>query len=59
MNVATLQTPHANGNSGAGAADQRPVVVIPPRRPDRTYARRGNLILPLRFARRMAGWNDR
>jgi hypothetical protein len=60
---------HANDNdndndSAVGAADedaanQRPVVTIPARGPEHAYARRGNLILPLRFARRMGGWNIR
>jgi hypothetical protein len=36
----------------------RPVVRILRRRPNATYARSGNVILPLRFAQRMAGWLD-
>ena len=43
----------ANDNGDSGTA---PVVTIPAHRPEQTYARSGNLILPLRFARRLAGW---
>ena len=34
----------------------RPVVRVPRARADATYARSENVILPLRFARRMTGW---
>jgi hypothetical protein len=34
----------------------RPVVRVPRARTDATYARSENVILPLRFARRMTGW---
>ena len=40
------------------ADDEQPVVTIPAGHPERAYVRRGGLILPLRFARRMAGWQD-
>jgi hypothetical protein len=36
----------------------KPVVRAPRGRTDATYARSENVILPLRFARRMAGWQD-
>jgi hypothetical protein len=35
----------------------RPVVRAPRRRADATYARSGNVILPLAFAQRMPGWH--
>ncbi|HVY40085.1 MAG TPA: hypothetical protein VHM31_19230 [Polyangia bacterium] len=35
---------------------ERPVVRAPRRRQDETYARWENLILPMRFAVRMQGW---
>jgi hypothetical protein len=34
----------------------KPVVRVPRGRADATYARSENVLLPLRFARRMAGW---
>jgi hypothetical protein len=34
----------------------KPVVRVPRGRADATYARSDNVILPLRFAQRMAGW---
>jgi len=37
---------------------ERPVVRASRRRKDETYARWENLILPMRFAVRMAGWQD-
>jgi len=43
---------HANDN----ALPERPEVRIPAGRPEHTYARFGNLLLPLRFAQRMEGW---
>jgi hypothetical protein len=46
--------PAANDNAG-----ERPVVWTPARRPDATYARSTNVILPLRFARRMPQWPGR
>jgi hypothetical protein len=36
-----------------------PVVHTPRHRPDATYARSANVILPLRFAERMPGWHLR
>ena len=33
-----------------------PVVRAPRRRPDAPYARSANVLLPLRFAERMRGW---
>ena len=47
------QAPAANDNAYATG---KPVVRIPRGRADKTYARSENVILPLRFARRMAGW---
>jgi hypothetical protein len=44
---------HANDN---GVCDERPVVRVPVGRPEQAYAHQGNLILPLRFARLMPGW---
>jgi hypothetical protein len=49
----------ANDNAERDLAAQPPVVVIQARSPEHAYARRENLILPLRFARRMAGWSHR
>jgi hypothetical protein len=45
--------PAANDNAYAMG---RPVVRVPRARADGTYARSENVILPLRFARRMTGW---
>ena len=39
--------------------DGPPAVRIPDGRPESTYAHRGNLILPLRFARLMDGWRGK
>lgn len=44
----------ANDNGGDG---DTPVVTIPEHRPEQAYARSENLILPLRFARRLSGWS--
>ena len=44
----------ANDNGGEG---DTPVVTIPENRPEQAYARSENLILPLRFARRLSGWS--
>jgi len=59
--VAQTTTPPANDNDNDddAAADQRPVVTVPARGPEHAYARNGNLILPLRFARRMDAWKNR
>ena len=46
-------------NDNAGIEEERPLVTIPADRPDDAYARRGNLILPLRFARLMPAWGCR
>ena len=48
-----LRMAHANDN---GVCDERPVVRVPVGRPEQAYAHQGNLILPLRFARLMPGW---
>jgi len=48
-----LQAMHANDN---GVADERALVRVPVGRPEQAYAHQGNLILPLRFARLMPGW---
>jgi len=49
-------TPAANDNAYFVGA---PVVRTPRRRSDATYARSENVILPLRFAERMPGWQSR
>jgi hypothetical protein len=49
-------TPAANDNAYFLGA---PAVRTPRRRPDATYARSENVILPLRFAQRMPGWRSR
>ena len=36
----------------------KPVVRVPRGRADATYARSGNVILPLSFAQRMPGWRS-
>ena len=46
----------SSANDNARAVDGRPVVRSPRNRPELVYAQHGNLLLPLRFARRMAGW---
>jgi len=48
-----LRMVHANDN---GMIDEPPMVRVPLGRPEQTYAHQGNLILPLRFARLMPGW---
>ncbi len=45
--------PAANDNAYAMG---RPVVRVPRGRADATYARSENVILPLKFAQRMSGW---
>ncbi len=35
---------------------ETPIVIVPGDRAEHAYACSGNLILPLRFARRLAGW---
>jgi hypothetical protein len=45
--------PAANDNAYTTG---RPVVHVPRGRADATYARSENVLLPLRFARRIAGW---
>jgi hypothetical protein len=45
--------PPANDNAYAFG---KPVVRVPRARTDATYARSDNVLLPLRFARRMTGW---
>jgi len=45
--------PPANDN---GTHGQPPRAIAPNGHPERTYARAGNLLLPLRFARRISGW---
>ena len=52
-----LQALHANDNGdGNGMPEVRPQVRVPMGRPEHAYAHQGNLILPLRFARLMPGW---
>jgi hypothetical protein len=48
--------PPANDNAYATG---RPLVRVPRGRAEATYARSENVILPLRFAERMAGWQPR
>lgn len=48
--------PAANDNAYFAGA---PVVRTPRCRSDATYARSENVILPLRFAQRMPGWQPR
>jgi len=45
--------PAANDNAYTAG---KPVVRVPRGRTDAIYARSENVILPLRFARRMTGW---
>ena len=49
--TALATTPAANDNHAG-----QPVVTVPEGRPELTYAGSGNLLLPLRFARRLTGW---
>ena len=60
-----LDVPPANDNAVAPAArasapaprrEETPVVSVPGDRAEHAYACAGNLILPLRFARRFPGW---
>lgn len=46
----------SSANDNAKATEGRPVVRSPKNRPELVYAQQGNLLLPLRFARRMPGW---
>jgi hypothetical protein len=51
--MAIPSAPAANDNAYAMG---KPVVRVPRGRSGATYARSENVILPLRFARRMPGW---
>jgi hypothetical protein len=51
-----LTKPAANDNVANDDLGERPVVRTLARRPEATYATSANVILPLRFARRMAEW---
>jgi hypothetical protein len=51
-----LDAPPANDN--AVVAPGKPEVSVPGGRAEATYACAGNLILPLRFARRFPGWQS-
>ncbi|HEY2901951.1 MAG TPA: hypothetical protein VGL59_15320 [Polyangia bacterium] len=55
IDLKQLLVPSANDN--ARTTDGPPAVRTPKGRPAFVYAQQGNLLLPLRFARRMAGWN--
>ncbi len=44
------------GQANDNSRTERPIVRAPRRRKDETYARWENLILPMRFAVRMSGW---
>ena len=60
MAVATLDLDRlatSGANDNASTTDRPPAVRAPRGRPDLVYAQQENLLLPLRFARRMAGWN--
>ena len=46
----------SSANDNGIRDEERPIVAIPDDQPEHAYARRGNLILPLRFARRMPEW---
>jgi hypothetical protein len=46
----------ANDNAPSAELVGPPLVRALRRRPGTTYARAGNVILPLRFAERMPGW---
>jgi hypothetical protein len=71
-NPIRLDAPPANDNSVTARADESsfgplsrplsrepemPVVSVPADRAEHAYACAGNLILPLRFARRLPGWS--
>jgi hypothetical protein len=49
----------SSANDNGSTADRPPAVRAPRGRPDLVYAQQENLLLPLRFARRMAGWNGK
>jgi len=49
----------ATGRPANDNGDGPPAVRVPDGRPQNTYAHQGNLILPLRFARLMDGWQGR
>jgi hypothetical protein len=64
--VIRLDVPPANDNAVAPAGrtstpaprpEETPVVSVPRDRAEHAYACAGNLILPLRFARRFPGWD--
>jgi hypothetical protein len=55
LDLDRLRTSSANDN--ASPTDLPPAVRAPKGRPDLVYAQQENLLLPLRFARRMAGWH--
>ena len=40
----------------ARVMEERPQIIVPKGRPGLTYARAGNVLLPLRFARQMPEW---
>ena len=52
-------TPAANDNVPPSERVGPPLVRALRRRPGMTYARAGNVILPLAFAERMPGWRAR
>jgi hypothetical protein len=49
----------SSANDNGSATDRPPAVRVPRGRPDLVYAQKENLLLPLRFARRMAGWHGK
>jgi len=55
MEVSEVKLP-LGGQANDNGWRERPVVRAPRRRQDETYARWENLILPMRFAVRMQGW---
>ena len=49
-------SPAREAKAPSPRAEETPVVSVPGDRAEHTYACAGNLILPLRFARRFPGW---
>jgi len=53
-----LTTDRQSAETKVDISENRPVVVVPGGEPALTYARSGSLVLPLRFAQRMLGWQS-
>jgi len=45
-----------SANDNGVRNEERPIVMVRDDRPENAYARRGNLLLPLRFAWRLLEW---